>query len=68
VHIYCDSLDVCYVGNGFASLHAAQEGLKKIYFPVKVKCTDAQTRKSIVTDKLEFECKQFETRLFRIEK
>ena len=66
VHLYCNSLDVCYIGNGFASLHASKEGLKKICFPMTVKCTDIDTGKSVVTNVLEFDCKKFETKLFII--
>ena len=67
VHIYCDSLDVCYVGNGFCAIHASKEGEKKICFPTKVKCTDTETNKTIISDILELALEQHETRLFKIE-
>ena len=68
VYIYSDSLDVFYIGNGFASVHAVTEGEKRVCFPEKLKCTDTQTGVSVVTDILKFKCKQFETRLFELER
>ena len=67
VHIYSHSLDVFYIGNGFACVHAVTEGEKVIRFPEKLKCTDTEIGVSTVNNTLKFNCKKFETRLFEIE-
>lgn len=39
VHVYCHTDDVVYAGNGFAAIHAASDGQKRLYFP---ECTDGE--------------------------
>lgn len=68
VHIYSHSLDVFYIGNGFVCIHAVTEGEKEIRFPEKLKFTDTETGEITVSDRLKFNCKQFETRMFEIDK
>lgn len=68
VFIYNQTPDVFYLGNGFVGIHAASEGEKNILFPEKLKFTDTETEKVYETDKLTLSLKQYETRLFKIEK
>ena len=68
VFIFSESLDVLYFGNGFVSLHAVTQGKKEIHLPQKLTCTDTQSGLSIKTDILSFNCKQYETRLFVLDK
>jgi len=66
VFLYCDSNDVIYAGNGYAALHAATEGVKTIFFPKTVNCTDLISGQRYTTDCLSLYYEQFETKLFRI--
>ena len=67
VFIFNDSKDVCYLGNGYAALHAVSDGKKEIKFPMLVKCTNIESNQSSVTDCLKFECTKHETQIFKIE-
>ena len=68
VFIFSDSEDVCYFGNGYASIHAVSEGEKEIKFPMAVKCTNIESNQSATTDCLKLRCAKHETQIFRIEK
>lgn len=68
VFIFSDSEDVCYFGNGYASIHAVSEGEKEIKFPMAVKCTNIESNQSATTDCLKLRCTKHETQIFRIEK
>ena len=76
-HVYSESEDVVYVGEGVISLHAAHSGEKKLTLPGKVKvraCVatpyDKEEQKEYrvtereKTTEIEFSCQQYETVTF----
>ena len=66
---YLDTEDVCYVGNGYMAVHAAEAGVKKLRFPCKVSVFDCGGRKlSNPGTAFSVEMKQHETQIFRMEK
>ncbi len=66
VWIFSDSDDVVYFGNGFAALHGAAEGEKTISLPKEMTCTDVISNETQITNKLTFDCRQYETRIFAL--
>ncbi len=68
VHCYCTSGDVIYCGNGMLAIHAATAGEKIIRLPEKSRCTELFGNLQQQTETLIFQCEQFETKLFMIDK
>lgn len=74
VHIWCDTDDVVYAGNGWLSIHAASAGEKKLYLPEDCTLEEAEgagTRigTGLVKDNVVYlDMQQFETRLFRMKR
>ncbi len=68
VFLYTEGTDVFYIGNGYLAIHSKSEGVKKITLPEEIKCTDTATGEVVITDMLKLNMKQFETRLFEINK
>jgi hypothetical protein len=59
--------DVIYVGQGILALHASCGGEKTVRLPRKVNVKDSlESQKTIFTDTVSFEAKQFETKIFEI--
>ena len=67
VHIYSESGDVFYQGNGYVAIHAKEKGMKKITLPQIMKYIDLSNGNTAVSDSIMFECSEFETRLFKCE-
>ena len=72
VHIWCDTDDVVYAGNGWLSIHASSAGQKAIYLPKgcrveEVAGAGTEINTGVLKDHvLYLNLQQFETRLFRI--
>lgn len=68
IHIWCESDEVIYAGNGWLSIHAATEGTKKLLLPAgcQVYGNDAKDIRR-EGDTLFVDMEQFETRLLRME-
>ena len=69
VHIYADSDDVIYAGNGWLSLHTANGGRKQISLPSLSNIINPLNGKTVAesTTSFEVEMAAGETRIFRIE-
>ena len=67
VHVYNETGDVIYVGNGFLGIHAASEGKKTIRLPQKHKIKAIFGAKLCgTTDTIEIELSKFATAFFEI--
>ena len=67
MHCYCDTGDVIYCGNGLLAIHAATAGEKTIRLPQTCRCTELYGDGVYETDTLLVACRQYETKLFRLE-
>ena len=69
VHLFSESNDAFYAGNGLVTLHANEGGLKTLRFPQTVRLSEVLSKKPIdVTgDIINFEMKKNETRCFNVE-
>jgi len=65
-HVYCDINDVLMADSSIVGLHSIQSGKKHIRLPGKFKVTDLITGKRVAesTDRIEFELKSPDTRVF----
>ena len=68
VFLYCNAGDVVYFGNGYATLHAASAGKKVLNLPEALCCTDLISGEQYKTNRLILQCRQYETKLFKVEK
>jgi len=68
VHIYLDSDDIVYVGNGFAAIHAASEGGKTVTLPQRYTVRNAIDGAILDhdVDRVSLEMSQYETVLLRL--
>ena len=68
VHIYNDTRDVIYAGNGFVGIHAASEGKKTIRLPsaCRVRAVFGSDFESENTDAITIELKKSGTALFEL--
>ena len=72
VHIWCETDDVIYAGNGWLSIHGATKGRKKICLPDTCIIEEREGAGTLVRNEktksnvLFLDMEQFETRLFRI--
>lgn len=67
MHCYCHTGDVIYCGNGILAIHAATAGEKTVYLPKTYHCTELYGDIACETDTLKITCRQFETKLFRLQ-
>ena len=68
VFFYGEVGDVVYVGNGYAALHSAEAGKKRLRFPRVLRITDAVSGAVCTGDEVIFDCRKHETKLFKTEK
>lgn len=68
-HIYSDSGDVLFANRNYVTFHASSSGTKTIKLPKKCKVTEVYENKCYCenSDKIVFEIKFGETKMFRIE-
>lgn len=72
VHIWCESDDVLYAGNGWLSIHAATAGKKQILLPESCRISDAGSTEEDMQEVTRdgnaycFDMQEFETRIFRL--
>lgn len=69
VHIYSDSNDVIFAGNGFLTFHAATSGRKTIRLPQPARISDLFTGNLLGENikEFSFNAALHESRIFRIE-
>lgn len=65
VHIYSESSDILYVGNGYLAIHAITEGEKEINFPKTLKLTD-EFGNMLGKDRIKINMEKFDTKIFKI--
>ncbi len=67
-HIYSDSGDVLFANRNYITFHASSEGTKTIELPAKCKAVEVYENKCYCenSDKIVFDIKTGETRMFRI--
>ena len=69
VHVYSENHDLIYANSRYVSITSANEGKTKIHLPGKHKVSDVFTGEMMAenSDFIEYNAKQFETRIFQLD-